>query len=434
MNSSRFFAALAVAGSIVMIASCSKTHDMVAHPSIVTPSGLDTVTIGDTLVFKPVASNDAGSTFTWYLGTTQVSTDSGYTFTATARGDYQVQYIVANAAGSTSVVYRIHVYGKYENGYFLSNEGSYGASSGSLSFYRYNTGTLEDSVYTKVNAGKDLGPNTSEVEFGTVYNNKLYLLTKAGGPLVQADAFSLAETGRIATNPGNDFRALLPIDTSHALVSTGNGIFPLNLQTMTLGTALTSVTGEADDMTAAGSYIFVLDGNGLDVLNSTTYAVVKNVPNVSVGFAVSMDGGVWAAGDSALIRIDPASLDTSMIALPFGIDGTFGFWHAGSMAASTTEDAVFIANNASFFGATTIYKYIVGMPASVATPFINIASGKQTYGKGIGYDPARNQLVVTTVDATYALNDLDTYDAGTGALTNDVNYSGYFFPSMPFFH
>ena len=92
-------------------------------------------------------------------------------------------------------------------------------------------------MYTKVNPGADFGPNTTELEFGTIYNNKVYLLVKGGGPLVQADAYSLKETGRIPTRClSNDFRALLPIDTTkQALVSTGSGIYPLNLQTVTLG-------------------------------------------------------------------------------------------------------------------------------------------------------------------------------------------------------
>jgi hypothetical protein len=74
----------------------------------------------------------------------------------------------------------------------------------------------------------------------------------------------------------------------------------------------------------------------------------------------------------------------------------------------------------------------------VANPFINIAAGKELYGKGIAYDASRNQLVVTTVasgyGSNYAINDLDTYDAGTGTLKNDFSYSGYYFPSTPIFH
>ena len=191
-------------------------------------------------------------------------------------------------------------------------------------------------------------------------------------------------------------------------------------------------------MIKAGNYIFVLDGNGLDILNAADYSIAKNVSNITVGFAKAMDGSIWAAGDSDLIRIDPASLDTSEVALPFEINGTLGFWHPGSMTASTTENAVFIGYNTYYGGATTIYKYSIGNAVSVSAPWLNVPAGKEIYGSGIAYDKSRNQLILTTVQsgygANYANNDLDMYDAGTKAIARDLSYIGYFFPALPVFH
>jgi hypothetical protein len=437
---------LFIGGALLLVAiGCHKHNDVVGPPTTTTPAndGKDTITLGASITLSATTTTTTGSTFAWTVNGAKSSSDTTFVFTPSARGDYAIVYTVTNAGGASQQNFSVHVYGKYENGFFVANEGWYGNGSGTLSFFRYDTQGLEDSVYTKVNPGANLGPDTTEMEFGTVYNNKVYLLTKGGGgPLVQADAYSLKETGRIPGAAANDFRALLPIDTTKALVSTGNGILPLNLQTVTLGAALPAVSGEVQDMVSAGNYIFVLSANdGLDILNASDFSLAKTIPSIQLGFAKAMDGSIWTAGganDSMLVKIDPSTLDTTNVALPFDVEGTFGFWHAGSIAASTKENSIYLAYNAAYGGAVAIYKYVIGTPASVNTPFINIASGKETYGAGIAYNPGKDQLVVTTVQSGYgtgySVNDLDFYSPATGALIADQSYSGYFFPALPFFH
>jgi hypothetical protein len=432
---------LFIGGAFLLVAiGCHKHNDVVAPPTTTPPAngGKDTITLGVTIKLSAATVTTTGSTYAWTVNGASASSDTNFAFTPTARGDYAIVYTVTNTGGSSQQNFSIHVYGQYENGFFIANEGSYGNGSGTLSFYRYDTQKKEDSVYTKVNPGADMGPNTTELEFGTVYNNKIYLLVKGGGPLVQADAYSLKETGRIPTAASNDFRALLPIDTTKALVSTGSGIFPLNLQSVTLGAALPAVSGEVQDMVSAGSYIFVLSANdGLDILNASDLSLKKTIPGIQVGFAKAMDGSIWAAGganDSMLVKIDPSTLDTTNVALPFEVNSTFGFWHAGSIVASTKENSIYLGYNAAYTGAMAIYKYVIGTPSSVNTPFINIASGKQTYGAGIAYNAGKDQLVVTTVGGDYSANDLDFYGPATGGLIGDQSYSGYYFPAIPFFH
>ena len=157
-----------------------------------------------------------------------------------------------------------------------------------------------------------------------------------------------------------------------------------------------------------------------------------------VAFARISDGSVWAAGGTRLLKINPSTLDTVTVTLPFTANSSWDAWHPGSITASTSENAIFIANNGTFTGGTTIYKYIVGAPSSLASPFITIASGDELYGAGIGYDASNNTLVVTTVQSGgtthYSVNDLDIYNAGTGALITDLDYTGYWFPAIPVFH
>lgn len=329
--------------------------------------------------------------------------------------------------------------GKYENGFFVVNEGWFGHGTGTVSFFDYTKGTLTDSIFTKENPGKTLEPATSSLEFGTVYNHKLYLLSKAGGPLVVTDDLSLKETGRIAAASGNDWRAFVGIDTNTGLVSTGDGIYPLNLQTVMLGTKISGVSGEVGDLIKAGNYIFALSqSTGVVVLNASTYAVVSIIGGMEVGFARSKDGAIWAAGGTQLVRIDPATLAVQSIAVPFTVNGSWGAWHPGSITASTTENAIFLAKNGPYSGGTEIYKYTAGNNASFTTPFITIPAGKELYGAGLGYNTKLNQLIITTVKSgygtNYSVNDLYFYDASSGAQSKDISYTGYYFPATPVFH
>lgn len=328
--------------------------------------------------------------------------------------------------------------GKYDNGFFILNEDWYKNASGSVSFFDYAKGTITDSVFSKENTGKTFDPNTSELESGTIYNGKFYLLTKSGGPLVVADASTLKETGRIAAASTNDFRQFIGINNNTGLVSAGDGIYPINLSTVALGTKINSVSGEIGDMVKAGNYIFVLSANdGLDILNASDYSLAKNIPGMTVGFAVTPDGSVWVAGTTSLDKINPTNLAVTAVTVSFTVNSTWGAWHPGSITASTKDNTVFLANNEQYSGGTTIYRYTDGNSSSVSAPFITIASGKELYGKGLAYSATNNQLIVNTVESGYgthyAVNDLDFYDVSSGALVKDIPFSGYFFPATYIF-
>lgn len=329
-------------------------------------------------------------------------------------------------------------FGKYDNGFFLINEGWYGHGTGSVSFYSFATGTKQDSIFTKENPGKTLDPATSTLEYGTIYNNKLFLVSKAGGPVVVTDPYSLKELGRIAAVGGNNWQAFVGIDATKGLLSSANGIYPFDLTSYTTGTKLTSVTGSVGDMIKSGNYIFVLSqSKGVVVLSAADYSVAKTISGMVVAFTKTPDGSVWAAGGTSLIKINPATLAVTTVTLPFTANSTWFAWHPGSITASTQNNTVYIANNGTFSGATTIYRYIDGNTASLTSPFITIPAGKELYGSGIGYVPQTNQLAVTTVKSgfgvNYGVNDLYFYDL-TGAQVSDLSYSGYYFPAILVFH
>jgi len=331
--------------------------------------------------------------------------------------------------------------GAYSNGFYLINEGWFGHGTGEVNFYSYATGTLQDSVFGVANPTKNLNPATSTLQFGSIFNGKIYLVSKVGGPLVVADEGTLVESARIAASPSNDWRAFVGVDATHALVSSQTGIFPLSLPSLAVGTKLagTSISGQVGDMIKSGNFIFTLSASaGCVILNASTNTIVKTIAGVVVGFTKTTDGAVWCAGGTTLTRIDPSTLATTTVTLPFTANNSWAAWHPGSITASTSQNAIFIVNNGTSTGGTTIYKYVVGVPSSLSAPFITIASGNETYGSGVGYDASSDRLVVTTVQSGgtthYSVNDLVIYNATTGAQISDLPYSGFWFPSIMVFH
>lgn len=428
---------IAIASLAALVTSCNNDDDFTAPPVINGEQQLkDTLTIGKALKLSSKIKDRNNLSFEWTVDGKVVSSDSTYTFNPETRGDFKINMTAKNSGGEVTLTYDIHTWGTYENGFFMINEGWFGHGTGTVGFYRYDTKAIEDSVFVKVNPDKNLKPESSTLEFGTIINKKLFLVSKVGGPVVVADAYSLKEEKRIEAKGGNDWRAVAAIDENQALLTSGKGIFKLNLNTMELGGQIEGITGQVGDIVKVNNYIFALSASkGVLVINASTLAVEKTISGMVLGFAVTDDKKVWAAGGTKLINIDSNTLEITETALGFQAYGSWGAWHPGSITAAKND--VFIAKNASFNGGKEIYKY-TGGAASLAKPFITLTGVNILYGAGIGYDRKKNTLVVNTVDsgfgANFANNNLYFFNADSGAKTSGVSFSGYYFPAVSVFH
>ena len=430
---------IAIASLMMLTVSCNNDDDFTAPPSPVIKGEKqlrDTITIGKTLQLSSKLQDRNNVSFEWTVDGKVVGSDSIYVFKPESRGDFKVTMTAKNDGGNVSLTYDIHTYGAYENGFFMINEGWFGHGTGTVGFYRYDTKAIEDSVFVKVNPDKDLKPESSTLEFGTIFNKKLFLVSKVGGPVVVADAYSLKEEKRIPAKGGNDWRAVVGIDENQALLTSGKGIFKLNLNTMELNGQIEGVTGQVGDIVKANGYIFALSASkGVIIINASTLAVEKTIPGMVLGFAVTDDKKVWAAGGTKLINIDSNTLDVTEIALGFQAYGSWGAWHPGSITAAKND--VFIARNTSWTGGKEVYKY-TGTPASLTAPFITLTQSNIVYGAGIGYDRKKNSLVVNTVNEGYGtnfeINNLYLFNADSGVKTQTISFSGYYFPAVSVFH
>ncbi|WP_436485247.1 DUF5074 domain-containing protein [Chitinophaga sp. ARDCPP14] len=430
---------IAAVFAIAGLASCSKDNEAeVIVPQIVAPGlkdGKDTIYIGDTRVLSPQLAEVKNPTFLWLVNGVQVSTDSTYTFTAAERGDYTISYKIISGNALATYYYRIKVLGKFENGFFLVNEGQYGKESGDVNFYRNGEDSVYQYVFKRNNPGKQLGGTT---DYGAIYNNKMYLVSKEGA-FVVADPGTMKETGRIDQLPAFA-NAFCGVNSNTGLISTADGVYPVNLQTLALGSKLAGVTGQVGGMVAAEGYIIVMsESQGMVALNKTDLSVSKVLGPADVGFTRTPDGTVWAARNNMLFAINANNLKIDTVTVPFPVYGAWGAWNAGMLSASTIENAVFIGKtNAWGAGGREVYKYAVGNPNSLNTPFVTIPAGREMYGAGVRYNPGNNTIIVTDVKSGYGDNYKDNtlyiYDASSGSLKKSVNFMGFFFPAMPLFN
>lgn len=428
---------IAIASLMMLTVSCNNEDDFTAPPVVKGQQQLrDTLTIGKTLQLSSRLADRKNVSVEWTIDGKVVGSDSTYVFKPETRGDFKITMTAKNDGGKVSLTYDIHTWGAYENGFFMINEGWFGHGTGTVGFYRYDTKAIEDSVFVKVNPDKDLKPATSTLEFGTIINKKLFLVSKVGGPVVVADAYSLKEEKRIAAKGGNDWRAVVGVNENQALLTSGKGIFKLDLNTMEVNGQIEGITGQVGDVVKANGYIFALSASkGVVVINASTLAVEKTIPSMVLGFAVTDDKKVWAAGGKKLISIDSNTLEVKEIAINFQANGSWGAWHPGSITAAKND--VFIAKNGSFSGGIEVYKYN-GTVESLNAPFVTLTNSNILYGAGIGYDRKKNTLVVNTVNegfgANFAINNLYLFNADSGIKIGTINFSGYYFPAVSVFH
>lgn len=424
---------------ITFMAACNRNNEPVfPAPVISATKTTDSLSIGQSIRLSPKVNQPQGARFQWSVNNTPVGTDSVYTFEATESGDHRITFRITNNAGTDSITYLIRVWAKYENGFFILNEGWFGTETGSVHFYAYGADTVNTWVYSHENPGKTLGGLMNTLQYGAAYNGKLYFVVKAGGPLVVADALTLKETGRIDKPAGGDAMTFVGIDNTRGLLSAGDGIYPINLNTLALGAKLSGVTGIVGNMLKAGDYVFAHSGkDGMVVLDAATYDVVKIPAKATIGFVRAKNGDVYAAKDSLLMSIHPATLKLDSVKMKFRAAEPWGAWRSVSMAASTRDNSVFIIEPGKNWAyGNKLYRYTVGNAASLDAPFITLPEEQYFYGAGVAYDARTNELVITTINGPYSgnVNRVLFYDAVTGALRKTVTYNGWYFPAMIVFH
>lgn len=309
----------------------------------------------------------------------------------------------------------------YTNGIFIITEGAYGRTSGTVNFYKYGEDTIRTKVYEQQNPNMMLSNSakTSTLEFATLSEGKLYLISKVNGPIVKLNAITLEEEGRYVQE-SSDWRYLLPLSSNYGLISAKDGVYLINLQTLSVQNRILSLSAtKSGEMILAGNYIFVLHDAGTKVLSARNFSLVKKFDGINQGFTRTPDGKVWASTGSRLISFDK-NLDTVGVALTKNIS-SWGYDYPTKMTASTKENVVFYANGKS------IYRYVVGNEESLTQPFITVDVDPFIQYAAPRYDKEKNYIIVNGISGYGALatkNYFLLYDATTGSLVKKIVYGG----------
>lgn len=432
----RIALALALMASV---AACNKSEDVrPSGPKIHVAKPEQTIAVGQSLELKPEFTQEAGITFQWTVNDVPSGTDASFSFKPATLGDYKITFVAATTRGKDSAIYRINVLGQYNNGIYLLNEGWFGTETGSVWFYTYGADTLMPWQYKLVNPTKTLGGVMNTLQYGAIHNGKLYLVVKAGGPLVVTDANTLVETGRVNNAVSGKAMSFLGLDATRGLIGASDGIYPINLTTLAIGTKIAGVSGATGNMVKSGNRVFAHNSSaGMVVLNATTYAVEGSPFNATIGFVTGKNGRIYGAKDSLLMSVNPTTLVKDSVKMKFKAVSPFGAWRSVQMTASSANDHIFIIQPAGAWAyGNKLFRYVVGTTSSLDAPFITLPTDEYFYGSGVNYDHHTDELVITTINGPYTgnVNRVHFYNAQTGALKKTITYEGWYFPAMTVIH
>lgn len=349
-------------------------------------------------------------------------------------------------------------------GFWVVNEDWFGHSDGTVNYFKQLASDSYEAAYRAYRAangeGDQLGTTT---QFGAVWGDNIYLLSKQGNRLVVADAKTLAKKA-VLTEIGGDGRAFVGIDDRKAYLSHSAGIAVFDLQSQSVGKQMEGASGQVGMMVLAGSRVFAVSAsNGLYVINAATDEVEQTIEGSYYTATVSQDGNVWVAGSEGFRCINPLTLESTEMAYPEGgsMSSSWGAWNAGSLCASTQHNVLYwTAGGSMFGGGKTVFKYDIDTRStSVFYALGNSDEGTplEFYGAGLRVDPLTDNLILTVKHGGWgasgaynwiykldnAGNEITHFllqgDDGSGASwasgqgIEDWNEKYFWFPAMPLF-
>ena len=379
------------------------------------------------------------------------------------------------------------------NGVFFLSEGAYSSSSGELYFFDMETATFSDVTYKNQNSGKSFGETS---QYGTLYGNRIYVTSKqdayGGGHLAVADLSMrsiMDYTIGDLRNDGHNYdgRYFLGVSEDIGYLGTSNGIFVIDLKNNIVvkfiegtdcGKSVGEYTNEGESyyladvylhqigtMVRVGNYVFASQQNkGILVINAETHTLETTiVPDFLIpefgsfgDLVLAKDGSLWTAPCAYnnwswqdipsmpyLVRIDPYTLETSIVEIPSDIahvESIWSSWYAPVLQALEGINRLVwkMVSPADYSsGASKIYYYDIdtnefGELADVAT------DGVYSMYRGLSVDHENDMIwTVGSSEAFGGEQYIIAYDGKSGErklLQQMTLFSGYSdFPAKLFF-
>ena len=301
--------------------------------------------------------------------------------------------------------------GTYDNGIFTVNEGVWGQSSGTISYFNRNTKSTQDKIFQAAN-NRDLGEVVQSMFF---YNNKVYIVVNNSNKIEVANASTFKEEAQITGLKMP--RYFLAVSATKGYVSewgtdglTGT-ISVLDLTTNSITNTIPVGAGPEALLLKDGKlYVAHIGGFGLNnivtVINTTTDQVITSIPVLDnpSSCVEDVDGNIWVAcsgelaystypnidtansTESGLVKISPSN-HTALDTISFGKGNPI----SKLIINSNTQNELYYSR------AGTVWEY------NIATATERPLFEGNFYG--LGFDPNTNYINAATasgVNAAYA--------------------------------
>lgn len=365
----------------------------------------------------------------------------------------------------------------YSKGTFIVNEDWYGHQNSTLNFLT-DDGEWIYRVIQKENPGVEIG---ATAQYGAIYGDKFFVMAKqpkdpgasiTGGRITVCDAKTmkvLKQIENIAVDDKGssiaDGRGFLGVDEHKAYVGSSNGIYVLDLDSLKIMGSVSGAGNDSDDpyqqlyggqignMVRVNDRVFAVhQKNGLLIINPATDEVEKTVEAPEGwGFGsvvLSKDGNLWLSlaassgsgqADTRIVKLNPATLEQTIIECPEGIFGPANTWYAWTpdcFCASKQNNVLYWnGGNSSWFSGKTIYKYDID--SNTFSTFIDYnddPDGWQIYGCSFRVNPVTDEAIVSLYkgygDPTYVVCKYNNEGKQTAEYSM---ISNHWFPSLPVF-
>lgn len=313
------------------------------------------------------------------------------------------------------------------DGFFVVNEGSYGNSNSSVSFYDRKTNTMTNNVFAVKN-GRPLGDQSQSM---TVFEGKGYIVVQNSSKVevIHADDFSSVAT-IIDGVPSP--RYFLGISSTKAYVSDwgANGITGTVkvIDLTTYKVTKTIATGKgANRMLKVGNLVYVTNAGGFDkdntikVIDSTTDAITASITTGDNPNSLQSDkaGNIWVASSGAIAYNTDFTINEA--------NSTKG--SISKITSNNTEALRLSVSKVTFSSPTNLgvspdgtkiyytYEGAVYAMSTTATSLPATAFKTMSY-YGLAVDPFNGNIIGCSAPSFSAAGSIDVYDAAGALLTS----------------
>lgn len=363
----------------------------------------------------------------------------------------------------------------YSKGFFIVNEDWFGHSNGTVNYIDPDATDGDNwhyRVFQAENPGMQLGLTA---QAGQIWNGKFYIICKqvgadvdgntVGGRINVADAKTMKaeyQLENIAPEGAEaDGRGFAGIDEHKGYVSSSNGIWILNLDTHEVtgqveGTASEDgglYAGQSGTMVlAAGKVFAVHQSAGVLVIDpvqdKVTDVISMEIVEAGAGvgsIVLAKDGSLWASvaasnGSSLpyLVRIDPNTLQTEVVAVTEGCKGPANTWFAwtpdGFCASAVTNTLYWNNGSSSWAAGAQIFKFdIATRTTTKIIDFDEEGAGWGVYGCSMRVHPVTDLLYMTLAQGWSDKYTLRSYDTDGNLVKEYPMIDYYWFSSVPVF-